>query len=112
MSKVVFKHLPSIRLAAKTANKGKRRQLVKTLCNNEFAKAISECCWNIVNQRVNLTPRSKSQLTKHKKLLRSISNRSVSLKRKKALIQSGGFASLLPFLIGPVISGITALLRK
>ena len=112
MSKVVIKKLPAIRLAAGTSQKKKRQQILKALCDNDFARAICECCWNVVNKRVKLSPKSQKQLGKHKKILRNISNKSLSLKKKKALIQSGGFASLLPLLIGPVISGITALLRK
>ena len=112
MSKIVLKQLPAIKLAAETPQKKKRHQLLKTLCDNDFTRAICECCWNVVNKRVKLTPKSQTQLTKHKKILRNISNKSLSLKKRKALIQSGGFASLLPFLIGPIISGITALLRR
>ena len=112
MSKVVLKQLPAIRLAAGIPQRKKRQQLLKALCDSEFAKAVCECCWNVVNKRVVLSSKSQKQLGKHKKILRNISNKSLSLKKRKALIQSGGFASLLPFLIGPVISGITALLRR
>ncbi len=112
MSKVVLKQLPAIRLAAKTTDKKKRRQLLKAFCDSEFTRAICECCWNIVNQRVQLSQSSKKNLGSYKAILRSLSNKSVPLKKKKALIQSGGFASLLPFLIGPVIAGITRLLKR
>ena len=112
MSKVLIKQLPAIRLAAGIPQKKKRQQLLKTLCDNDFAKAICECCWNIVNKRVKLQSKHQKQLGKHKKILRNISDKSLSLKKKKALIQSGGFASLLPLLIGPVISGIASLLRR
>ena len=65
-----------------------------------------------MNQRVKLNPVSRSKLSKHKKLLRDLSNRSTSLKKKGALVQSGGFASLIPLLIGPVLTGLSTLLRR
>lgn len=112
MSKVVLKHLPAIRIAAATPQVKKRKQLLGAFYDNEFARAISECCWNIVNQRVKLSPSIRQKLCKHKTVLRKISSKSIPLKKKKGLIQSGGFASVLPFLIGPIISGITSLLRR
>ena len=113
MSSMVLKQLPAIRLAANTNQKKKRHQLLKTLCDNDFTRAVCECCWNVVNGRVKLSPTTRQRLARHKKILRNISNKTLSLKKKKnTLIQSGGFASVLPLLIGPIISTISALLKK
>ena len=112
MSKVVLNQLPNIQFVSATKKKKKRSQLLKVVCDNDFAKAICECCWNIVHQRVKINPINRRRLSKHKTLLRRISNYTLPLKKRKAIIQSGGFASVLPFLIGPIVSGITALLRK
>ena len=112
MSRVVLNQLPTIRLAAETLQKKKRRQLLKVCCDKDFVRAICEYCWNIVNQRVKLSPLTRNRLVKHKKLLRDISDKTLSQKRKRTLIQSGGFASVLPYLLGPIISGITSLIRR
>ncbi len=112
MSQVVLKQLPVIRLAAETKQKNKRRALLKTIGDNNFTRAIAECCWNIVNQRVQLSSPTRNRLSKHKSILRTLSNTSIPLKRKKTLIQSGGFAALLPLLIGPIIAGISRLIKR
>lgn len=112
MSTVFLKNLPAIRLAADTKQKKKRKELLKAFCDKDFANAIHECCWNVVNCRVPLSSAHKRRLVKHKKLLRGISNKSTSLKKRKALIQSGGFASLLPLLVGPVVSLLGSLIKR
>lgn len=112
MSRVVLNQLPSLRVAASIPQKNKRHKVIKSLCNSDFTKAVCECCWNIVNQRVKLTPIQKKKLSRHKTLLRKISTKTTPLQKKKALVQSGGFASLLPLLIGPIISGISGLLKR
>lgn len=112
MSKVVLKQLPTLRFIAETKDKRKRRQLVSACCDKDFIQAIVECCWNVVNKRVHLSPSVKNNLSKHKQTLRDLSNKSTPTKKKKSLIQSGGFASVLPFLLGPIISGVTELFRR
>ena len=97
MSKVVLNQLPNIQFVIATKKKSKRSQLLKALCDNDSVKAICECCRNIVHQRVKINPINRRQFLKHKKLLRKISNYTIPFKKRKAIIQSKGFASVLQF---------------
>ena len=54
---------------------------------------------------------NQQSLSKTQKILGDISDKALSQKRKRTLIQSGGFASVLRYLLGPIISGITSLNR-
>ena len=112
MSNTVIKQLPVIKFVAQERDIKKRRQLIKACCDNNFIKAIAECCWNIVNGRVRLTHQCKKQLCRHKLILRQLADQKNNLKKKKIVIQGGGFASLLPLLIAPVLSGLSSLLKK
>ena len=112
MSKTVISQLPFIKLAAQEKNINKRKRLIKTCCDDNFTKAISECCWNLVNGRVPLSYQKKNRLCKHKRILRELSNKSKNLKLKKKIIQGGGFATALPLLIGPVLAGLKVLFKK
>ena len=67
MTRGILNQLPTIRLAAETLQKKKRRQLLKVCYDKDFVRAIYECCWNIVNQRVKLSPLTRNRLVKHKK---------------------------------------------
>ena len=76
------------------------RDLVNTLC---------ECCFNVLKGNVQLTPSQKKKLQRHKNTLRQLSNKKHSLKRKRHLLQKGGF---LGALLGPVIGILGTLLRQ
>ena len=112
MSQSVVKQLPLLTLLAKIKSVSKRKRLINDCCNTDFVKAIVECCWNLLNGRVQLTSHQKKRLCKHKTLLRNIADKKLPLKRKKVLMQSGGFIRLLPFLLGPIISTVTSLFKK
>lgn len=111
MSTNVREHLPILKYIAKTPSR-RRRMLIKQCATNNFARCISECCWNVINGRVPLSDSEKRKLCKYKKTLRELANRRVSLTSKKRTLQSGGFLPLLPLLIGPVIKTLGGLLRK
>ena len=95
MSRAVRTQFPSIKLEAETKNTVKRKQIIKACCDKDFINAICECCWNIVNQRVKLTPVTRTKLSKHKKLLRDLSNRSISIKKRRGV--SCRVEDLLPY---------------
>ena len=83
-----------------------RKQLVHE-GNRELIDCVSECCANILKGNVPLTPKQKSILCKHKSKLRTVAQKKVSLKKKKEIIQKGGF---LGAILGPVASILGSLL--
>ena len=75
------------------------RSIIKD-ADKDFIDCVSECCCNVLKGNVALTSKQKSKLLKHKTALRSVAKKNTSLKRKKVLIQKGGFLSAL---IGPYL---------
>ena len=77
---------------AKAMIKRGNRQLVNALCEGSL---------NVLKGNVPLSAHHKRRLRRYKKDLRYLAQRRASVKRKKALLQKGGFLSaLLPPLIG------------
>lgn len=72
-------------------------------------KAICECCMNTLQGNVALTKGQKKFLSRHKTTLRKLQNRKVSLvKKRKLIVQKGGFLSVL---IPAALSVITGLIN-
>jgi hypothetical protein len=84
-----------------------RRQLVRD-GDREVIDCISECCVNILKGRVHLSPKQKSHLQKHREQLRTICKKKISLKKKKEIIQKGGFP--LAAILAPVAAALGGLL--
>ena len=74
------------------------RSLVDCLC---------ECADNILRGNVPLTKPQKEKLARNKAGLRALTKKSVSLKKKKAILQKGGF---LGSLLAPIASVVAPLL--
>ena len=73
--------------------------MIDACCDPDFTKAVTECC-------------KIQQLKRHKALLRKLSNSSIPIKQRKIAIQRGsGIASLLPLLLGPIVAGISRLIK-
>lgn len=75
--------------------------------NDELIKFLAECCYNVLEGEVPLSPSRKKQLRKYRQLLRKIIDARVTVPQKrKIIIQSGnGFiAALIPAVIGAVAS--------
>ena len=77
-----------------------RKQMIKN-GDKELINAICETCKNILKANVPLTPSQKRRLCRHKRTLRELVKKKVSLKRKKQILQKGGF---LGALITPILS--------
>ena len=75
-----------------------RNQMVRD-SYREVIHSILQYCLNILNGNVRLTPKQKSTLCKHKAKLGVLANKKISLRKKKQIIQKGGFlcAILAPF---------------
>ena len=89
----------------------KERKRLLATADRDFLETCRDCCKNILEGRVNISPKTHQKLHRHKETVRKLGGSSkVSLKAGRNLLQKGGFfATLLPILsslIGPVLSGI------
>lgn len=78
-------------------------------CNKEFLDCVSECAKNVIKGNVPLSDRQKTNLRRRKKDLRALSVKKTSLRKKRKILQKGGF---LTALLPPVLSILSSLLLK
>ncbi len=93
--KKTFKKVRLLSLATPQA----RKELIRK-GDREFVDSVCECCLNVLKGNVPLNSQEKSKLRKHKNELRKLIKKRVSLKKKKEIIQKGGF---LGALLGPLL---------
>ena len=75
----------------------------------DLIRALSECSLNVLNGRIPLTQNQMRQLRRHKQTIRALASRKTSVKRRKQLLQKGGF---LGALIKPVLGVLGGLLSQ
>lgn len=78
-----------------------RQSMLKHNKDDGFVCCISEICFNVLKGMIELSARQKQQLSRKKHALRFLTLRRVSKKRKRKLIQSGGFIGAL---LGPIVA--------
>ena len=61
----------------------------------DLINALSECSLNILKGNVRLSPAQKKQLSRYKQSLRTLARKGVSVKRRKQILQKGGFIGAL-----------------
>ena len=86
-----------------------RKQLIAN-GDSELINSVSECCANIVRGNVPLNDQRKAKFCKHKSNLRKLELKKVSLKKKKQIIQTGGFT--IGIILAPVASVLASLLFR
>jgi hypothetical protein len=89
--------------------KSKRfKKIILKHCDDDLLKAIIEIVLNVLKGNVDISSKIKLRLRKYKKSMRKLICPQLSLKSKrKVLVQSGGFLSiLLPTVIGGILSHI------
>jgi hypothetical protein len=101
MSKRLRRYANQLKEYYKASNKKRKNLLRSHLKDREFINCVCECSKNILRSRVKLSGKQRRALQKKKNALRLLSQKNVSLNRKKKIIQSGGF---LPLLISPLLS--------
>ncbi len=106
------KHLDELKVLKK-AKPAFRKSVLKA-ADKDLIYCLCECSHNILNGNIKLSPRERKSLQNHRKPLRDLATRRVSLKKKRdILVQKGGF---LPALLGPILaiaaSVIPALINK
>jgi len=59
---------------------------------DDLIKCICDCTLNVLEGNVRVSPKQKLKLKRHKKALRDLAKKKVSLIRKRQIIQKGGFS--------------------
>lgn len=75
-------------------NKQQRREFLRYI-NADQLKFLSELCINLLNQNIRINNDSKKKLKTHRFKIRKLADRRVPLKKKKEIIQVGGFVGVL-----------------
>jgi len=90
MSSRIRKYLPVLKPINKLGDRAKRDFVRK--CDRGFLDCISECAKNVLKSNVPLTDRQKTKLCRSRK--------KTALRKKRRILQKGGFltALLLPIL--------------
>jgi hypothetical protein len=79
---------------------------------NELVTCVADCCRNVLNGNVTLSPAKKRELKVHRKAIRMLAAPNVSVSKKKAVLanQKGGFIATL--LAAAIPAAIDLLVRK
>jgi hypothetical protein len=85
------------------------RKHLFTKADRSLVNCLCECADNIFRGNVPLTKLQKEKLKRNKAGLRGLTKKSVSLKKKKAILQKGGFWGSL---LAPIASVVTPLLSS
>jgi hypothetical protein len=107
MSDTLEKYAPFLRELQRASNDRVRRAMLRENMDDEFIHCVTECATNVLKGKVPLTSDQKKKLARRKHSLREISSKKTSYKRKRDIIQSGGFIGAL---LTPIISILGGLL--
>jgi len=99
--------LPVLKRINKLGDKAKRQYVKK--CNKEFIECISECAKNVLRGNVPLTAQQNTKLRRNKQNLRALSIKKTSLRKKRRIVQKGGF---LGAILTPVLSLLGGLISN
>ena len=87
---------------------GKRRKDILKHADKELVTCIGECALNVLKGNVSLKSSQKKKLKRHKKHIRTLADKKIPhSKRKRLLVQKGGF---LGALLAPILGSIGGLL--
>ena len=97
---------------ARCKNARARRRMVEA-GGASFQKAMREVCYNLLRGNMPLSRPRLNKLRPYRKVIRDLSAKRTSLKRRVRLNLRGGFlAALLPAAIPAVLSALSALLGR
>jgi len=97
----VLKCLPTLKKLARTKNLSERRRILRTCRGGCIYYAISEISKNVLNGNIPIDEKNRKILRRYKAQLREIRKKTLTLKRRKTIInQKGG---LVPGLLVPAV---------
>lgn len=103
VSKRVRENIDFLRFLA-SCNPNQRKTAIK-YASKEAILALVECCINVLHGTIELPEHNRKRLKKHRVIIRNLSRESPLSKRRKILVQKGGF---LPFLLAPLLSIVSS----
>lgn len=92
-------HLSLLKLLSKT----KQPKYIVHELDTDILNCLSECCLNILHGNIPLSFQQKQKLKKHANKVRELTNKKISNKKRKAILQTGGF---LPALLAPILGAV------
>jgi len=99
MSERTRRYLPLLKQINRLGDKVKRQFIKK--CDKEFLDCVSECAKNVVKGNVPLKPTQLQRLRRERNKVRALASKKTSLKKKRRILQNGGFlTALLPPVLG------------
>ena len=99
MSARVRRYMSTLKRIRRMGDKAKREYVRK--CDKTFVDCVSECAKNVIKGNVPLTNRQKAKLRRSRNDIRALSVKKTSLRKKRKILQKGGF---LTALLPPVLS--------
>lgn len=108
MYKRLLAQEPFLRLLAQSSHK-RRAQLLEVATKEELT-TLFEICLNIIKGNITLNSNNLKKLKRHKGLIRTLSDRKVSLTHKKKLVHQKGRG--IGAIIGTIASLVLPLLSK
>ncbi len=73
--------------------------------DTSLLQCLCECAHNVLKGNVTLTKAQKAKLSRYKQDLRAVAKKTTSQKKKRTILQKGGFvAALLAPLLAPLIA--------
>jgi len=98
------KYLPALRRIHRLSEAA-RRKIIRN-CDKQLIDCFCECSKNVLNGNVKLKDRQLTRLRRQKNNLRALALKKTPLKKKRKILQKGGFiGALLPAIL-PVLSSL------
>jgi hypothetical protein len=104
MSERMRKYVRSLRNLSRLSEADKKKMIA--LCDRGLVDCFSECAKNVLKGTVPLTPAQLRKLRRQKNNLRLLAIKKTSVRKKKKILQKGGFiGAIIPPILG-IIGGL------
>ena len=104
MAHRVHKCQKAIEALEKVQDCKQKRNYIIDVAGKELVHCICDCVLNVLNGNIPLEYEEKERLRRHRKCLRELVKKKTSDKKRKHLIQEGGFLGALIPILGGLVS--------
>ena len=101
------RYLPILKKITRMGDKARRRYVKN--CDKALMDCFSECAKNVLKGNVPLSDRQFSRLKRQKTNVRALANRRTSLRKKRHIVQKGGFIGAL---LMPAVATLGSIVLK
>ena len=103
MAYTVCSHAREIIALGKVKNSTEKRNRIIDEAGIDLVHCICDCARNVISKNIPLTVKEKKRLKRYKNWIEELAHKQTSDRRRKYLIQKGGFLSaLIPTLVSLV----------